>query len=263
MKTLKKYLKIWYLMTGNSFSLNLISRFSAIVFVAGKFIRFLFLLGFLMLLLGQTKTLAGFNLSQTMLFYLTFNIVDTVSQLFLREVYRFRPMVVSGNFDLVLTKPVNPLFRILTGGTDPFDLVMLVVLLVFTVIFLLGLKNVLFINVIFYFLLCFNGFLIAAAFHILVAAVGILTTEIDHTIMIYRDLSSLGRVPVDIYQEPLRFFITFIIPVGVMMTFPAKALLGLLSWQGISLSFFLGAISLWLSFSIWKYSLTKYASASS
>jgi ABC-2 type transport system permease protein len=114
-----------------------------------------------------------------------------------------------------------------------------------------------------YILLVLNGLIIAAAFHILALTLAITTTEIDHSIMIYRDLMSLGRFPVDIYKEPLKGIITYVIPVGIMMTFPAKALLGLLSWWGILLSFILGLFLIILSLKAWEKALTKYSSASS
>ena len=38
-------------------------------------------------------------------FYLSFSLVDTIAQLFFREVYRFRPLIVSGDFDLPSSNP--------------------------------------------------------------------------------------------------------------------------------------------------------------
>jgi ABC-2 type transport system permease protein len=81
--------------------------------------------------------------------------------------------------------------------------------------------------------------------------------------MIYRDLTSMGRVPIDIYREPMRTILTFVIPVGVMMTVPAKAFLGLLSPWVVIISFILGVLFFFICFRIWKVALTKYASASS
>ncbi|MBI3980465.1 ABC-2 family transporter protein [Candidatus Microgenomates bacterium] len=260
---LKKYFRVWYLLTVNSFAISLTSKESAFIFVLGKFIRLIFFLVFLITLVTHTKTLQGYTLSQTIFFYLTFNLLDTGTQLFLREVYRFRPLVVSGNFDLILLKPSSPLFRILAGGADPLDLLVLIILLFGLVAFfiLYGVTSPL--SYFLYFLLLANGFLIGVAFHILVAGIGVITTEIDHTIMIYRDLSSLGRVPIDVYREPLRFLITFIIPVGIMMSFPAKAFLGLLTWPTVFITLSLGILALLFSLSFWKFSLRKYTSASS
>ena len=81
--------------------------------------------------------------------------------------------------------------------------------------------------------------------------------------MVYRDMTSLVRVPVDFYTQPLRFLITFIIPLGVMYTFPAKALMGLLSVQTMAISFIAGIIVLIASVKIWNSSLKHYQSASS
>jgi ABC-2 type transport system permease protein len=81
--------------------------------------------------------------------------------------------------------------------------------------------------------------------------------------MIYRDLTSLGRLPVDIYKEPLKAFLTYLIPVGIMMTLPAKAAMGLVAPMGILVAFLVGAIALIVAFRFWNYALTKYSSASS
>ncbi len=250
-------------MTANAFSIALASRSGAILFLLGKILRAIFFFILLVLLVSQTKVLAGYNLYQTIFFFLTFNLIDTIIQLFLREVYRFRPMVVSGSFDLILTKPFNPLFRILAGGADILDVLMLIPYLLATGYVALLLGPVSFVSIVLYGFLIVNGLVIAIAFHILVAALGVLTTEIDHTIMIYRDITSMGRVPVDIYQEPLRSFLTFVIPVGIMMTYPAKAFLGLLSPAGMIISFVFGAVFFLVNIKLWQYALTKYSSASS
>jgi ABC-2 type transport system permease protein len=108
-----------------------------------------------------------------------------------------------------------------------------------------------------------NGFIIATAFHVLVIAVTILTSEIDQAVMIYRDISSLGRFPIDLYRQPISFLMTFVIPIAAMMTLPAKALMGLFSFQGLIYSFFFTILIFWLSLKIWKKALREYSSASS
>jgi ABC-2 type transport system permease protein len=262
MKTFKKYFKVWWLMSRNSFLNVAYFGVGGIVFILGKALRFFFFVFFLVFLLKGTKSLAGYDLNQVLFFFLTFNLVDVTSQFFFREVYRFRPMVVSGSFDLVLVKPMNALFRSLMGGADILDLFTIPPLII-AIIWFGRFLNPTTWQVILYGLLIINGLIVAAAFHIAVLALGILTLEIDHTIMIFRDLSSLGRFPVDIYKEPLRGTLTYLVPIGIMMTFPAKALMGLLSPWGILSSFVAGAVFLLLAFKFWNYALTKYSSASS
>ncbi len=263
MKTFIKYLHLWVKLTENSFLISLTSKFNAFIFLLGKILRFTLTLVFIFVLFGQTKKIDDFNVIQFSFFFLTFTIIDTITQLFFREVYRFRPMVVSGDFDLILVKPMNPLFRALAGGADPLDLLMLIPYIA-TLAYIAGkLGTFSVLHAALYLLLLANGLLIATGFHILVLALAIMTTEIDHAVMIYRDLTSMGRVPVDIYREPMRTIITFIIPVGVMMTVPAKAFLGLLTPWAVVASLVLGIVFFFTCFRTWQFALTKYTSASS
>jgi len=262
MKNLKKYFKIWLLMSKNSFLAVFNQRMALSIFLIGKILRFFFFFVFIIFLLKGTKSLAGYNLNQTLLFFFTFNLVDTISQFLFREVYRFRPLIVSGGFDLVLSKPVNALFRSLMGGADVIDLITIIPLTIAT-FYIASLLNPSILHTTFYILLVLNGLVIASAFHIFVLGLGIVTLEIDHTIMIYRDLFNLGRFPIDIYKEPLRGIITFLIPIGVMVSFPAKAIMGLMTPMGILWSIVFGILTLFLSLKFWNFALKKYTSASS
>jgi ABC-2 type transport system permease protein len=118
-------------------------------------------------------------------------------------------------------------------------------------------------QVILYIILIANGLVIATAFHIAVLSLGIITLEIDHTIMIYRDLTNLGRLPIDIYKQPLKGILTYLIPVGIMVTLPAKAMMGLVTPVGVAMSFALGFIMMMLTLRFWKLALRQYTSASS
>lgn len=232
------------------------------VFLIGKVFRFIFFFGFLYFLLLGTKTLAGYSSNQVIFFFLTFNLIDVVTQFLFREVYRFRPMIINGDFDLVLAKPLNALFRVLMGGADIIDLVTIPPLICLTV-YVGFLLHPTVLSIFLYVLLVLNGFLIATAFHIIVLSFAIVTLEVDHTIMIYRDLTSLGRLPIDIYKQPLQGFLTYLVPVGMMITLPAKAIMGMVGPLGILSAFFVGIVAIFISLRFWNYALTKYSSASS
>lgn len=257
-----KYLKIWWLMSRNSFVSVLYAKLSLGIFLFGKIVRFIFFFSFLFFLLKGIKTLAGYNFNQVAFFFLTFNFIDILAQFFFREAYRFRPLIVSGDFDLILVKPMNCLFRVLMGGADVIDLITIPPLII-ALYYVGSLLHPNILLVISYLLLVVNGLLVATAFHIFVLAFGIITFEIDHMMMIYRDFVSLGRIPVDIYREPVRSLLTFLIPVGIMVTLPAKALMGLASTAGVLLSFGIGILLFFLSLRFWHFALKRYTSASS
>ncbi|MDP3988548.1 MAG: ABC-2 family transporter protein [Candidatus Levybacteria bacterium] len=260
---MKKYLKIWWLLTVRSSQVAFISRLGAFLFIIGKILRFLFFLLFLLILQQKTKAVGGYSLWQIIFFFVTFNLVDSLTQFFLREVYRFRTYVTLGYFDYILTKPFSSLFRSLFGGSDILDLAVIIISISFIIFSAGKLGAISLIGVFFYIALVINAFLIGLSFHIVALSIGVLTTEVDNTIMLFRDVTQVGRVPIDIYKEPIRSFFTFAIPVGIMMTFPAKAMLGFLSSSLIVLSFIIGLSALSISILFWRFSLRYYSSASS
>lgn len=249
-------------MSRNSFTMVIGQKLALSVFLVGKIFRFIFFFGFLYFLLLGSGNLAGYTSNQIVFFFLTFNIIDVITQFLFREVYNFRPMIINGDFDLVLARPFNPLFRVLMGSADVIDLITIPPLIIATIYFG-SLLHPSLLSVLFFLILLLNGFLIAMAFHIIVLAFAIVTLEIDHTVMIYRDLTSLGRLPIDIYKQPLQAFLTYLVPVGIMITLPAKALMGLVGPSGILLAFLVGIVVMVVSMKFWNYALTKYSSASS
>lgn len=260
---MKRHLKVFILTSLASFQISLMNRFGAILFLAGKIIRFIFFFIMIAILVTQTRALAGYSLDQVILFFLTFNLVDIVAQFLFRSVYTFRPRIVTGTFDLTLAKPINSLAASLLSGPDILDLITIPPLLALIGLFVARLGPTGALNIFVYIALVINALLIATAFHVAVLALGVLTTAIDHTIMIYRDLTAMGRIPIDFYREPIRGLLTFAIPVGIMMTVPAKALMGLLEPGIVVYSFLFSAVSLWASIKFWNWSLKNYSSASS
>ena len=262
MKQLLYYTKIWSMMAKNAFLNWSTNRNVLLVFLFGKLIRYAFSFGFLYFLVRGTNGFLGYSQNQVLFFTITFVLLDTVAQFFFRNVYSFRPMVISGDFDLVLVKPLNALFRILLGGPDPIDLITIPPI-IFVAIWIGALLHPTFFQVLSYIILLLNGFLIAAAFHIFVLGFGIITLEVDHMIMVYRDLTSMARFPVDIYKQPLRWILTFAIPIGIMFTVPAKAFEGYIGPLAIIFSVVFGIVLLFFSLKFWNFALKKYTSASS
>ena len=262
MRKIKYYFKIWLLMAKNALLGWSINRNVFFVFLLGKIIRYVSYFGFLYFLVKGSGGFLGYGQNQVLFITATFLFVDTVAQFFFRSVYTFRQIVVSGDLDLILVKPVNALFRVLLGGPDPIDFVTIPPIAIILIWIGSSMSPNTF-QVITYILLLVNAILISAAFHIFVLGVGVITLEIDYLIMVYRDLSSMGRFPIDIYKQPLKAALTFVVPIGLMVTIPAKALNGSLSYLGFFATLAGGVTLLILSLKFWNYALTKYTSASS
>lgn len=253
-------LRIFFLYSKLGLKKSLQEHASIIFFTIGKVLRFILFFLFAYFLVSKSRLLKGYNIDHVIFFYLTFTIIDTASQFLFREVYRFRWRLVSGEFDGVLVKPHHPFLRVLVGGVDLLDLALLIPYLLLTVFFALKLGTLTPTHTALYVGLLLSSFIIATSFHIAVLAFGLLTTEVDQTLWIYRDVTGLGRFPFEIYKEPVRSIFTFIVPVGVMMSFPAKALFGLLSLTLIFYSFLTSFFLLISSLLFWNFAIKKYQS---
>jgi ABC-2 type transport system permease protein len=256
------YFRVWRRLAVMSFLVQAESFVSSFGYLIGKFVRIGFFLFFLFSIFRHTDSIAGYSIQEIALFFITFNVVDIIAQLFFRGIYGVRSLIREGDFDYFLIQPINTLFRVAFHSVDFLDVI--------TALPVLGLAGYIIhqlhvqpIHIVLYALLAINGFFIAFAIHIAVAAMAVLTQELENTIWIYRDLMTLGRFPSDIYSAPMQNILTFIVPIAVMISFPAKACLGKLSLFWIMQAFLMAMTSLALSLYFWHFSTRRYTSVSS
>lgn len=259
---IKKYIKVYWLLSKSAILSALDSRYGFILFILGKIVRITAFTYFMYVLVTHTNSLVGYSAKQLVFLLLTFNIVDTGSQFLFRDVYRFRSKVINGEIDGYFIKPINVLVRSLLGGMDIMDFTVLIPLLIITVLYIpLVLSGGL--PLILYIILLINSFLISTAFHIFILGMGIATNEVELAVFIYRDLTSLGKIPLDVYKYPINVLFSYIIPIGIMMTIPAKALFGQIPVMSSILFVVLGIGLFLISLKYWDLAVKKYSSASS
>ena len=258
----KIYFQLWVTVAKYAFAEVFVNRWTSALFLFGKVVRFGMSLFFLTLLQRTISGFAGYTTNQIIIFFLSYQILDTLSQIFYRGVYTFSWKVKSGELDFYLAKPINPLFRILTGEPDMIDILFFFPTTLVSIFFISQLAGPIHLASIFaYLLLLINGFLIATSFHIMVICLGVLTTEVDNAIMLYRDINNLARFPVTMYREPFRSVLFWLVPVGLMNTIPAQALLNLPTSQSMLLTVLVGGGFFLASLRMWAWSMKKYTSA--
>ena len=261
---LRRFVKVWLMVSSRAAQDQLLTSWSGLLFLLGKIVRFILFFIFLFSVLSAAGTLAGLSKEQVVLFFLVFNLIDISFQFLFRGVYHFRFRIVRGDFDLDLVKPLPSFFRPIFGWTDILDLVTLIPLGAYFIWHAFEHQLFLsFFHFISFLIFWLNSLVIGFSIHLLVVSVGILTMEIDHLVLVYRDIANMAQFPTDIYQRGVRYFLTFGVPVVVLVTVPAKAWLGLLSWPWVSFSLAIGVLFLWGSLRFWHFALRHYSSASS
>jgi ABC-2 type transport system permease protein len=97
----------------------------------------------------------------------------------------------------------------------------------------------------------------------LVVSLSFKFVRVDNLSFLLRSIVDAGRWPVAFYPVGVRIVLTFIVPVGLMTTYPALALRGMLGAKsllvalGVAAGFTLGARV------AWRIAIRRYASASS
>jgi ABC-2 type transport system permease protein len=169
-----------------------------------------------------------------------------------------------GTLDFVLLKPADAQFLVSTAKFEPWKIAdVLAAGAVFTWAFVRighppGVGDVLLALAL---LVCAT--MVLYSLWIVVVAAAFWVVRLDNLSYLFDAIFDFSRWPVTVFKGAFRVVFTFVIPLAVMTTYPAQALLGtlglqtaLLSMAG-SLAFALGAR--W----IWKRAIVRYTSASS
>lgn len=264
LKTITKYRRIWWMTASAALQETFVNRGANLLFFLGKAVRFTIATIFLLLIRANVTEVGGYSANVLIVFYVTYQAIDVMAQVFYRGVYEFGDKIRTGNFDGILTKPVNALFNVLTGSPDINDAFFFVastavsIYLVATADLHITLASLLL-----YCFLLLNSFLIATAIHIFILCITLLTTDVDNVIFMYRDISKLGQFPVTIYFSWLRTALFFIVPIGLMVTIPTQVLVQLQPSYSIVFSSLFGVGFFLLSVKTWDWAVKKYSSASS
>ncbi len=261
---MKKYLKVWKQLSVCAIGSYLSNRIDSLSYFLGKLVRFGFFLLLIVSIFRHTDNLAGYGKYAVILFFLTFNLMDVLPQAFFRGIYLFRDDVRKGNFDFILAKPVSPLFYSLTRLTDLLDMLFLlptIALIVYTVLKLPDAVTA--VNIASYVGFVLIGMLILVGIHILSAVITVWTLESENFVWFYRESMTIGRFPPEIYSPVVQVIFTYFMPVIIIIAFPAKALLGMLSATNIILALIYSILFFSTAVFLWRLSLKHYQSASS
>jgi len=87
--------------------------------------------------------------------------------------------------------------------------------------------------------------------------------RLDNLAFLFSSVFDLARWPIGVFRGVLRLFFTVVIPLAIMTTYPAMALLGMLSLRTALLALLGTGVFFGLSRWLWSRSLLRYSSASS
>lgn len=215
-------------------------------------------------LYSQTASLAGWSLAESIVLLGTYQLVSGVLATFIEpNLAWFSGQVKSGKLDEVLLKPVPSILLASLGTCAPLALSQVGLGMVVLWVGIAGLETPPALwNVAGWLLMLAVGIAITWASRVALASLAFWAPHLELEVL-YNALWQFGRYPVDIYRQPVRTILLYILPVAFVSTVPAHFLTRQASpeWLFIGLAAGVGAVAAVQA--LWKAGLARYTSATS
>ncbi len=237
--------------------------FAVIVYYIGQ-------LGIILVIMNKFKTINGWTLGEMAFLYGLLVFSQGITFLLFNSLNHFEKFIVQGEFDRVLTRPLNPLIQVLCSSVEMSSIAH----------FVIGVTAIIFGSasahlewdlkkIIFLALVIGGAVLILGGIRITVSAIAFWTVRNRALVHVFVYSSKeFILYPVSIYNPWVQSFLTFIFPLAFVNFYPASYFLHK-SDQFIFHPFLqfmtpvVGAILFSLSLLLWRYGINKYQSTGS
>jgi ABC-2 type transport system permease protein len=219
----------------------------------------------ILLVFTQTDQLAGWTQPETFVLAGTFQLLTGIKATFIDPNLAWFPGrgIREGTLDTYLLQPAPSLFLASFATAAPLALVQT----------LLGLGVVVLgvrmhghppspLGIAAWLLLVLVGAAITWALGVLLACLAFWAPRLELEVF-YSATWQLGRYPVDVYRQPLRLVLTYVVPLALIATLPAGALLREPAPTVVLTSAGVGAAATILATGVWRLGLRRYTGATS
>ena len=262
---MKRYLKLYRAFVVNCLSRAMEFRAQFVAGIFGYTIWAAVSLIFINVVFRDVEAVRGWTRSEMWVLYGTFVILESLCYgLIGPNMWRFSPTVRDGSLDLALTKPVNTQFLVSARYIDPNGLLNCVP---GCAILFYGLNQLSFsprpLDWLLWFGLLLCGFSMAYSLWFFCVTWSIWAVKLESVAVIFDPMMQMARFPVNLYPQRWLGFLTFVLPIAFLTTFPTQALLGQLDSKVLWMAPLLSALALWACSRFFLFALRSYGSASS
>jgi len=213
----------------------------------------------------RTGDINGWSRDQTLLVLGIGTLITGLGSLtFFPFMYDFSRQVAKGEFDALLAKPINTLFLSAIRWVDFEDIIVVPNSLILICYALSRIRpSHLLPN-----FLVFTGLLVCSLLILfsvlaLVQSLAFKAIKIDSAVNFYWSIVNITKYPAKAISSTSILVLSFTVPVAIISSVPAEALMGIFDFPWIISSIALTAILLRLSYRVFYSSLRHYSSASS
>jgi len=262
---MKRYLRLLAIYYRSSLLTEMEYRANFLTSVGMSVIWGLWILGSVTIFFYHRPTLGGWTYDQVLLVVGLWMIFSGLQSAILNpNVTRMVEHVQQGTLDFVLLKPANSQFLATVTACSilKFADVCVGFAMIATGLYRLGHWPT-FYEALTFFVLLPSGVVMVYSLWLLLVTLAFWFVRVDNFAEIFWTFYEAGRFPVYVYRGPLRFVLTFIVPIAFLTTFPAATLLGQLSRSYIIGAVIMATSLFYVSARFWRYAIRFYSSASS
>lgn len=219
----------------------------------------------LYLVFQERPTIAGWTYGEALLVIGWFTLLDAVLRGTINpSLTTVIEHIRQGTLDFVLLKPADAQFLVSTSRFMPWRALGVIAAgLVFAYAFHEIGEPPTALGVLTATVMLAAGMVVLYSVWILVVSIAFRAVRVDNIRYLFEAVFDAARWPASVFKGLVSVLFTFVIPLALMTTYPAEALLGTLSWErfvgGLAGAVVFAALSRW----VWTRAIRSYTSASS
>ena len=260
-----RYLKLWLAFFKNSLTRDMEFKTN---FIGDLFIDTIFygsMYFFWSIIFSYVGVLGDFSKEAVIIFLIVMYLTDTVFVFFFGgNTFNLNMMVIKGDLDLVLIKPVNPQFFMSLRYVASYSIVSFIILssLLLKLVFDYH-GHISIINFLIFSFSFFIGVIIFYCIEFLISCLVFWFRNFSVGGWLASELTKYSRRPDSIYKGKFRRIVFTFFPMAMISSVPARILIFGPKLDLILLQFFIAFIALAITHFVWNRGLKLYESASS
>ncbi len=264
MAKIKRYFRLYRVLIKQFFKTLVQSKVDFLMGLFGFFFTQALGIAFLYLIFDKIPNLNGWTLSQLIFIYGFAQIPRGIDHLFTDNIWLVAwRMVVNGDFDRYMLRPMNVFFQIICEKLQP-DAVG--ELLIGTILIVMSLSKGIVIvdgmHIVMFIVSVIAGAVIYTSIKLLFASLSFWIKRSGPFLQVAYEMADFAKYPVEIYSKPIQFILTFVVPFAFVAYFPASYfLIQKSALMTVGIECLIAVILSILAYSVFKIGISKYESA--
>lgn len=264
MAKIKRYFCLYRVLIKQFFKTLVQSKVDFLMGLFGFFFTQVLGIEFLYLIFDKIPSLNGWTLSQLIFIYGFAQIPRGIDHLFTDNIWLVAwRMVVNGDFDRYMLRPMNVFFQIICEKLQPDAIGEL---LIGTILIIMSLSKGIVIvdgvHIVMFIVSVIAGAVIYTSVKLFFASLSFWIKRSGPFLQVAYEMADFAKYPVEIYSKPIQFILTFVIPFAFVAYFPASYfLIQKSAFMTVGIECLIAVILSILAYSIFKIGISRYESA--